>query len=209
MGIIISIDHVISLISSIMVLSAAIVGLIGVNSWRKQLRGKRKFSITEDVLTAFYQASDIIRNMRYPVSSVEEGKSRPKSNDENEEQSEFMDRAYVVYVRYYKEKEFFSKLWALKYKVRALMGKGAIKPFEDLHTVINDILFAAHMLGKYYWPKTKRIEDPTELNKHYDNMNKREALLYFKYEDPDPIEARIDKIITDIENIVRKSDVKI
>ena len=58
--------------------------IYGIDSWRREYRGKRQIELAEDTLALFYQAQDIINWIRYPLSSADEGKSREVIDEETE-----------------------------------------------------------------------------------------------------------------------------
>ena len=54
---------------------ASLTAIWGVWQWRRQMIAGRKMQIAEEVLSAFYEAQDIIRAARSPMSIGDEGRT--------------------------------------------------------------------------------------------------------------------------------------
>ena len=92
------------IITSISVMIAAIAFVSGINAWKREFVGKRRIELAETVLAMFYEAQDAIREIRSPFGTTNEGNTRKRSDNELEEDAIILDRAYVVFERYKKEK---------------------------------------------------------------------------------------------------------
>ncbi|WP_143083926.1 hypothetical protein [Flexibacter flexilis] len=192
------------IVESVGVIVTSIVAIWGIDSWRREAKWKRRYELSEEVLYLFYSSAESIKRIRSPYSSINEGSTREKAPNEREEITELLNRAYVVYERYEKEKDVFIQLSKLKYKFRAAFGQESIVPFEDLDNVLKDIFLAAHKLGNVYWPRqgTKMSDD--EINRHLKKMRDNQAIFWLNMVDPDPIEKRVNQIIENIEKICEK-----
>lgn len=191
-----------SFITTGAVVVAAWIGSKGIDSWRKESVGKRRIELCEEVLELFYQSKDSIMHMRSPLSFGGEGSTRKAEENETKKEKEARDRAYILFERYDAHKELFSKIHSLRYRFMAQIGPDEIKPFEDLRQVINDLFMAARMLSEL-WSITKQWIGPDEKQKHFEDIKKYEQIFWW-YGKQDPIVPRIDKIISDIENICNK-----
>ncbi len=85
---------------------------------------ERKMSLAEEVLSAFYQAKDIIRAARSPGSFGGEGHSWRKGTDVREASPELgrVDAYFAPAERLNKRTEFFSRFDALEYRSQAVFG---------------------------------------------------------------------------------------
>jgi hypothetical protein len=106
---------------------------------------KRRSELTEVVLADFYQARRIIQEARLPGIRGDEGKSRPRSDRDKEENAR-LDEYFAPAERLYKKSEFFSQLHARRYSFMTFFGSESGKPFDDLHKVHSDIIVAVQML---------------------------------------------------------------
>ena len=197
------------LLESISVIATCISIILGVHAWRREYIGKRKIELAEDALTHFYQARDAVRRIRSPFGYSGEGKSRKSSEYERPEEKETLDRAYVVFERFEKERELFTGLEVMRYRFMARFGSDAGKPFDVLRSAINEIFGAANMLGGVYWQRQGRVQmSPQEFEKHLEQMQKFEAIFWEDYckalgKDEDPINKAVNVAIAALEQICR------
>ena len=189
-------------ISSVAVLIAALTFIAGVSAWRRGFVSKRHIQFAESLLALFYEAEDVIKQIRNPSSFVGEGNTRNHDDKEFKEDSLLLDRAYIVIERYQKSNMLFSEIKSMRYRAKAVFGSSATEPFDELDTIINEILNAARMLGSYYWPRQGRVEmAPIEFKKHLEDMENYEAVFWMT--DRDEISPRVQKMIKNIEDILQ------
>lgn len=189
-------------LESLAVILAAIVAIYGINSWRREMRGRKEYQLGEEVLALFYEAKDKISAIRSPLAAVGEGQSRKAHSNEKPEEKEAFDRAFIVKERYQKNQELFNRLYALRYRFIAIFGGGKAKPFDDLANIIKEILIAAQMLG-FYWAHLSQTHLPRseeKINKLIKERQKYEAVIWAGFE-PDPIAPKVDEVISEIEKI--------
>ncbi|MDJ0674154.1 MAG: hypothetical protein QNJ36_01925 [Calothrix sp. MO_167.B42] len=198
-----------NVITSVSVMIAALSFVSGVSAWKREFIGKRRIELAESVLAMFYEVEDVIREIRNPFSHNDEGKSRKRSDNEREEESKLLDRAYIVFERYQKREKLFAELRSMKYRFRAAFVTQTDKlfeeldPFEELDKVLQDIWISASMLGSYYWQRQGREVSDTELKKHLSEMHKYEAVFWLIDENEDTISLRIRNVVQQVENITR------
>ncbi len=194
----------VDILQSVSIILACISIILGIDAWRREFIGKRKIELAEDVLTRFYEANDAIARIRSPLSFANEGSARARTPNESEEESNLLDRASVVFVRYEKEQELFNRIHVLRYNVMARLGLDSAKPFNDLHGVVKDIFRAAKMLGGHYWPRQGRVSmTEKQFQKHLADMEKHETVFWAGYDENDPIQKRMDAVISSIELVCR------
>ena len=191
-------------ISSVAVLISALTFIAGVSAWRREFVGKRRIELAESVLAMFYEAEDIIRQIRNAGSFVGEGKTRKRAENELKEDSELLDRAYIVIERYQKREVLFSQIKSIRYRVKAVFGPSSIEPFDELDTIINEIFNAAQMLGSHYWPRQGRVEMASEeFKKHLEDKHRYETVIWYMGEENDTVTPRVKEIIANIENVLQ------
>ena len=173
--------------------------IFGVSAWRREYVGRRRIELAEEVLALFYEARYVISAIRNPFGFVGEGSTREADPKESPEEKQISDNAYKVFERYNKHQGLFSKLHSMRYSYMAQFGKDSAKPFDDLREIINDIFEAATMLP-YYWQRQGHTpwKSEEERQNHLDEMHKYERVFWHLGKD-DPIEPRVDAIISDIE----------
>ncbi|MBI2868052.1 MAG: hypothetical protein HYX97_06930 [Chloroflexi bacterium] len=179
---------------------AAFSVIFGVNAWRIEYVGKRRYDLAEETLALFYESRDAISQIRSPSGYGGEGSTRKAAPNESPEEKQINDQAYVVSERYIKRQELFNKLYAMRYRWMARFGKDSAKPFDDLNKIVNEILISARMLS-YYWKQQGHAHwrDDEEFQKHLREMRQHEAIFWERRSDEDPLVPRVDAVVAEIE----------
>lgn len=193
---------VFDILKSISIIIASGVAIYGINSWRREIKWKRKYELAEETLSLFYEVQDAISIIRSPFVSVSEGKTRKRQERETKEDSEILDRAYVVVERFEKNKESFFKLRAIKYRFITLFGKESEKPFNEIVKLTNKIMTVSGFLGRYWKDHSRRNFSDEQLEKYHPKMDEYEAIIWESYsEENDTIKEKLEQIISDIEAV--------
>jgi hypothetical protein len=180
---------------------AAGTAVYSINAWRRELSGKRKYELAEEVLALFYQTRDHIAFIRNPGGNSQEGKSRKPIDGETPEEARARDEAYVAFERYQANRETFNRLQALRYRFRAIFGSIAEEPFLELNRIVLEILTAASMLGNYW---AKLAGSSGELARlRLQTIEKYEPIFWEMDPATDPVAPRIKAVIEAIEQICR------
>jgi hypothetical protein len=185
-------------ISTFIAICTAIYGL---NSWRREHRGKRQAELCEDALTLFYEAKSVIGYVRSPASFTSETDEIVRQEAESIQKYQARKAAFVVFKRFRDHKELFAKIHAMRYRFMAQIGKEQAEPFEELRRVQNEIQLAAEMLS-HLWAKTYyRTEDQLESDR---TMVKKYESIFWEgmaeaYGLKDDIPERIDALISNLE----------
>jgi len=186
-----NIKMVLEIINTLAILIASVVAVCGISAWRKEFQGKRNIEIAEEVLVLFYEAKDAIRAIRAFLRQQGEGATitPPQAYD-----------SVVVYERYEKRHEIFNKLTSKRYQFKARFGDEKDKPFEDLKNIINEILNAAYGLSMTL--STPYNNNDPIIKKQIKEF--KSIMICTDQNDPkDPINPRLDKVISDIEGICK------
>jgi len=167
----------IEIIKAISIISASLVAIYGLNSWRRELRGKKRIELAEETLALFYQAFDAINYMRFPGSFGYEGKSREKEEGESDDVKKARDNAYVLIERYKPYVEIFSRIQSLRYRFMAIFGKDCGEPFERIRKLVNRLFLSARRLERLWAKKSEEILMIKNL-KDTINLLKRKSLFF-------------------------------
>jgi len=195
--------QILEILGSLTIILASGVAIYGISSWRREMKGRRKYELAEEVLALFYEARDKINAIRSPGSYVEEGESRKKKPNERPEEEKALNEAYVVFERYQKNQETFNKLYALRYRFIAIFGTEKAKPFNDLNKIVTEIFTSARMLG-ILWHMRSQPHLPRS-KERYDkiikDIEKYEAIFWWGLKEPDLINSKVEDVISEIDNI--------
>lgn len=156
---------------------------------------KRKTEFAEQILADFYEGKEIIEAARSPAGWANEGKTRPREAWESEAESGSLNSYFRTTERLMNKGEFFSQVFARRYRCMALFGREAAAPFDELWKVRNEILVAVRMLID-----THRYRGEGSLP---DNRRAWETTIGWVGMDVDPIAVRLAAAVDAIESIFR------
>lgn len=186
---------------NVSVIIAAWSVFYGIGAWRREFIGKRKIELAEDVLALFYEAKDALYAIRSPYGFEGEGSTRKPGKYERPEDKATLDNAYVVIERYNKYQSLFNKLYAMRYRFMAQIGKKEAKPFDDLQSIVKEIILAARSLSRLWTQRKIDSLPPEKIKAYQERVNNAEAIFWERSVDPDPINPKLEKVISDIEKI--------
>ena len=192
-------DLIFTILEKISILIAIWVAIAGIDSWRKESRGKREIELAEDALASFYEVRDAIAHIRHPAGYSSETENIERGDRETDTEYEARRIASVVFVRYNQYSDLFNKLHAMRYRFMALIGKNKAKPFDDLRKIENDIFRSARMLARLWVRDHFRTQEQFEI--HSNDIKRHEAVFWGTGGEDDPIEPRIENVILDMERI--------
>jgi len=192
------------ILESLSIISASLVAIFGINSWKNELKWKRNNELAEEILALCYENKSNLDFIRNPIMTGAEGLSRPIPPGEDPKITPYLNRAYVFYERYELKRQIFDLLKSKKFNAMARFEKeigDQIKIFED---VKNSILWHAGNLGKIYWPKQDdRTFGTDELQKTRGIIAKSEEIIW-KVNEEDATSIIINQAIEKIEMILMK-----
>lgn len=174
------------------------VAIYGIDSWRREHRGKRQIELAEDTLSLFYEAKDALAYIRSPMSFSSETEEIERGENETEDQFEARKKASIVFVRFNNKSELFNKIHAMRYRFMALIGKEEAEPFINLRKIEDDIFFSARTLVRLWARNHFRTDE--QWDKHFEQTQEHEDVIW-SYGKDDKILIRIENVIKEIENI--------
>jgi len=173
------------------------VAIYGIDSWRREHKGKRQLELAEETLALFYEVRDVIAYIRNIVSFSNETEGIERGEDESEERYEARKQASIVFKRYNENQELFNKIHAMRYRFMAQIGKEQAEPFNELRKIVNEIFISARMLSQLWSRRHFRTQEQED--KHYKSIERHEAVFYEGIEEEDPIIPRLNKLVDEIE----------
>jgi hypothetical protein len=185
---------------AIAAICAASLGYRGLNAWRTETIGKRKAELAEQVLADFYEARDVFRFARQPLTWSNEGNTRQKEEGEADADTQRLNTYFAVSERLLKRNECFANLHARQYRFLALFGNDSeqTKPFDDLFRIRNEVFLAVNMLMTSY--KQRRLGDPPVDPRL---REKWESAIGWREPENDAIARGLDDVVKTIEKICR------
>ncbi len=185
------------------VIIASITAFLGINAWRSEAKWKRKYELSEEVLSLFYEVRVNMKLIRSPFAFSNEGSSRKKGVSETAQETEEYNKAYVYIERYERVKEPFIKLETMKYRFMAVFGRQTVSAFNEIQDCLRTVLATYDLLCRHYWEKHR---DPFLLKEPSGNVAEKvgsfESIIWYNTHDDDEIDKRIVEATKMIEDIV-------
>jgi hypothetical protein len=192
------------LFENIGLIIASFTAIYGVNEWRRQLKGRREYELAEEVLTLVYDCRERLRSIRSPFSHTGEGSTRKTDPKETSEQTELLNRAYIIFERYEQHRDVFSGLFALRYRFMAVFGQESAKPLEGFRQSLNEVFVSANMLPTY-WLRQGRVQmEEEEFERHLKEMHEHESIFWGTLSERDHFNEKVEVIVSEIENVCSK-----
>lgn len=191
-----------SIAQAVAIMAACWAIISGVGAWKREFIGKRRIELAEQVLAKFFEVKDAIAFIRNPWARSDEGKTRERSQSEGQQESNLLDRGYIVVERYQQKEGVFSEFNTLKYRCMAAFGSKTEAIFVDTNRLLNSIFVSARMLARHYWPRQGRVPmAPDEFQKHLDDMHRHEGIFWDTGAEDDEIRRSLQKIQTSLEAV--------
>ena len=186
------------------IIAACLAIISGIDAWRREFIGKRRIELAEEVLAAFFEIKDAIAFIRGPFGNSDEGKSRKRGNNETAEETQMLDRGYVVYERYEQRTDIFNKFNILKYKFMAAFGPETETIFVECNKTLSSIFVSARLLAKIYWKRQGRIPmNEEQTNEHFEKMERHEGIVWDMLNENDEIRKNLQIIQEKLDEVTR------
>jgi hypothetical protein len=194
--------NVAEFLKSASIVIASCVAIWGINAWRREHVGKKRLDTAEEMLSLFYQARDAIGDIRSPGSFASEASGRARHPNESDDDARIQDMAYIPIARYQRQSELFGKLKSLRYRAMAQFGPHFGKPFDDLDTVLREILTSTSTLANLW----RNLGGPDNAPRNLELQRRLEARIWAGANadgGPDEMAVRVDAIVSEVETLAR------
>jgi hypothetical protein len=190
-------------IETVGIVVASLTAIWGVIGWRKQMIAERKMGLAEEVLSAFYQARDIIEAVRSPATWGGEGRSWRDEIDDVEPRPEQgpIDAYYAPAERLNQHIEFFSRLEALQYRSQAVFGVPVGGHFAAIWSVRNRVKISSVTLAHRLYEQV--YKDAPEMGEDLRNQMQSDIGWGIDDVENDPINQEVEAAVKGIESICR------
>lgn len=127
----------------------AVFAARGLNAWRSELSGRRKYELAEEVLLALRELDGLIAWIRSPVSTEDEQAEFVKGDNESSDDFHTRKMYSTAWLRYSKRQDFFEKFKALQFRAAVILDEQHEKPLADAVAVVDDVLQAGYWAANF------------------------------------------------------------
>jgi len=131
--------------------------IAGIGAWKREFVGKRQIELAELVLAKFFEIRDAVTHIRNPFSRNDEGSTRQRGDYETSDETDLLNRGYIVIERYTKREAVFAEFNTLKYRFMASFGPETEEIFLDTNKTVHSIFSSARILATHYWKRQGRV----------------------------------------------------
>ena len=162
---------VVSIVGTIGVLS---IGVLGLFTWRRQLRGTSEYEIAKKAILKTYEVQQVLQSVRNPVlylsrEEVEAGRRL------EEEQRIYSDRMTSLY-------EKWAELQTIRLEAKVIWGKEAHYSFNELQQRIKDVRGAIWL---HFWMKGAYAGPGATVDNSPERVRENDKVFYFTSEEDD------------------------
>ncbi|KAA9385700.1 hypothetical protein [Neorhizobium galegae] len=187
---------------------SAVVGastfVYGVGAWRRNIIGQKRIDLAVQTIVAFLEIQQAFREIRSPASHAGEGTTRQGRQGEDARDAEIGRMAYVAIERINNRSEKFITLAALRNQHHAYFGTVHLGPFNEADAVRMEIFRAALRLEVQWKKQGHQFRTEKEQEDHLAKMHAAEEVFWDSYADEDPLNPRIDKMVSEMESFCRQ-----
>ncbi len=132
-----SVSMIVSMISSMLIgvstVCLAIVAILGLRTWRKELTGRAQFQLARDLISHSHRFKEEFRRARIPVFSTDEYATRRREENETQETSAVLDERYAMNRRLERLVEIARNMRVLEWEAGVLLKK-------DDSTLVSEVI---------------------------------------------------------------------
>lgn len=187
--------------STVVACVGAYVGLRGLHTWRRQIKGQSEHAAARAVLRGIYKWREAIAAARHPFISAAEMEITEGERQHGPAKAQLykIDKAYNA--RWARVLEARGELKVDMFDARALWKDDLSKPIEKLERLTGELYRAINRHLRMQ--DTTQSEDALEIVRRAHTERREVLFSQWNDEDPDPYSDEFDSAVEEIENYLR------
>lgn len=175
---------------------AGYVGIKGLGTWRRQLRGNTEYQLAKTLLTAIYELREAVSNVRHPFMhySREPELAQEKLKELSEREREWHSLAQAYQKRWAPVAAAKAKIEANILEAEVVWGRDILTKAEPLNKLIGELFWALQEHLEVMHPNYRNEKPEPE-----EKRKRREIMYEFGDADKDEYKKQLQKLIADIE----------
>lgn len=135
------------LLTAVAAITATFVAIMGLNAWKRQLKGREEYDLARRYLRAIYKVRDSLRVVRNPFIPVEEmSRSLKEKGLDGNDYSDNQNTNRAVYdTRWSKVSEALSDLRVEQLEAEVLWGREAVEMCDYLDKCVANLMLKVRM----------------------------------------------------------------
>jgi hypothetical protein len=180
------ISEIVSIISTI---AFVVIGGLGLNTWRRQLKGTNEYELAKNVVLKTYEVQQALQQVRNPMlylkkEEVEAGKSL------EEEQRIYDERMQKLFSKWI-------ELQTLRLESKVVWGDEAFNCINSIQKLIGEMKGAIWL---HFWLKGAFAGPGATVDKSPERIRENDKIVYYT-SDEDEFSIKIEKAVDEVEKI--------
>jgi hypothetical protein len=175
------------IISIIATVSVIVIGIVGLTTWRRQLRGTSEYELAKKAILSAYQIQQAIQSVRDPLLylSTEEVEAGRRLE---EEQRIYDNRMKLLFSKW-------AELQAIRLECKVIWSSDGHDCFDGIRKCIGELKAAIWL---HFWMKGSYAGPGAEVDSSPDRRMNNDKIVYF-LSDNDDFSTKISTAIKEIE----------
>jgi hypothetical protein len=190
------------MITALAALTAGIIAVLGLRTWKKQLKGKTEYELARRLLGAVYKLREAIRSVRTPFISVGEiSRALEEANiklDQLDPNSAAIQERAVYQKRWENIRQALEELDLEAFEAEVVWGYQVTEKLKSLQKCIRTLFASIQIHLRQLQPEYKDNFDAKAIEKI-------DQVIYITSEDPsnDPFATELAEAIGEIEDFLK------
>lgn len=182
-----SVKEVISSLSNIILI---VLGIIGLTTWKRQLKGSHQYEIARKLMFNAYKVEQSIKNCRNPMMYL--------SKEEVDNGNHLKEKEKIYNERYAKLNDDLIALNSFSLEAKVIFGK----KIEDLVSELNKIISELRSeLWLYFWLQGYYAGPETTIDRNPERTRKNQEIIFY-ISDDDNFSLKVKEKISAIEQFL-------
>jgi hypothetical protein len=164
-------------------LTAACVGIKGLGTWRRQLKGNTEYNLAKNIMTAVYELREAISFVRHPLMEIpaEPNASAEKLKEMDDIQKRWLSTYQTYQKRWEPVRTIRAKLDANLLEAEVIWGKEFILKVQPLTQLVNKLFFS---IQQFMEVENPNISNDQKLNDR-DIIKELRKRIFYNGDDKD------------------------
>lgn len=188
----VTIEHIKDVFSILGTIALIIIGILGLSTWRRQLRGTNEYELAKKILLKTYEVQQALQHVRNPMLFLK--KEEVESGSALEAEQNIYDK------RLQKLYSIWAELQTLRLEAKVVWGEESYNCFNSIKNLIGEMKGAIWM---HFWLKGAYAGPGATIDKSPERIKANEKIIYYSSEE-DEFSIKINKAVKDVEEIFIK-----
>jgi len=171
--------------------SAIVIGIIGLTTWRRQLKGTSEYEVAKKAILLTYEVEQAIQGVRNPMLHLPKEEVEAGRRLEAEQQI-YSDRFIIL-------ENKWAELQTIKLESKVIWGNAAAESFNEIRDIIGKLRGGIWL---HFWMKGAYAGPSATVDNSAERKIENDKIVYYISED-DEFSLKIKRAVEHVENIFK------